>query len=181
MFAFNAHDGDYAAVVRLTRLAWYECDGASLLHVGGSVMQQTTVDDQLTFRTRDAIRTGLSRRLAGAGHRRASSPATTCNCINGELAAVYGPWTFQGEYLVSFMQNAAAIVGNVVQPSVGTVNYHGGYVQVLYFLTGEHDNYNKRPARSSASFRTRTSIFAAAAWRADPARGRSAPATTIST
>ncbi len=142
VFAFNATDGDYAVVGRLTRLAWYECEGASLFHVGGSVMQQAPVDDRHIFRTRDAIRTGLSSGWP--------VPASTGDIsgddiqfINSELAAVEGPWTFQAEYTTSYMQNAAAIVGNVVQPGVGTVNYNGGYVQVLYFLTGEHDRYNK--------------------------------------
>jgi len=27
---------------------------------------------------------------------------------------------------------------------VGTVTYHGGYVQVMRFLTGEHDHYSKK-------------------------------------
>jgi phosphate-selective porin OprO and OprP len=142
VFAFNATDGDYAVVGRTTRLLWDECEGASLFHVGGSVMQQSPVNDRHIFRTRDAIRTGLASGWP--------VPASTGDIsgddiqfINGELAAVEGPWTFQAEYTTSFMQNAAPIVGNVVQPGVGTVNYSGGYVQVLYFLTGEHDRYNK--------------------------------------
>ena len=142
VFAVNANDGDYATTGRLTRLAWYECDGASLLHFGGSVMVQSTVEDRITFRTRDAIRSGLSVDWP--------VPASTgplagddMQWFNGEVAGVHGPWTFQGEYLVSFLHNAADIVNNVVQPPVGTVSYHGGYFQMLYFLTGEHDNYNK--------------------------------------
>lgn len=142
VFAVNAHDGDFATVGRLTRLIWFENDGANLFHVGGSVMHATTVDDQIVFRTRDAIRTGLSVDWP--------VPASTgtiagddMQWFNGELAAVDGPWTFQGEYLVSVLDDAALIIANVVQPSVGTVTYHGGYMQVMYFLTGEHDNYNK--------------------------------------
>ena len=105
----------------------------------------TTVEDRINFRTRDAIRTGLSAewpvpantgRIAG----------DTAHFINGELVGVHGPWTFQSEYLVSFLDDAAPVIGNVAQPSVGTVTYHGGYAQLLYFLTGEHDNYNKQTA-----------------------------------
>jgi phosphate-selective porin OprO/OprP len=142
-FAANATDGDYATVVRMTRLLWYEHDGAHLLHVGGSVLLQSTVDDRITFRTRDAIRTGLSAEWP--------IPATTgalfgddMQWLNGELVAVSGPWTLQAEYLASYLQDAAPVVGNVVQPGVGTAMYHGGYVQLLVFLTGEHDNYNKQ-------------------------------------
>jgi phosphate-selective porin OprO/OprP len=31
-------------------------------------------------------------------------------------------------------------------PNVGTVMYHGGYVEVLRYLTGEHRAYNKKSA-----------------------------------
>jgi phosphate-selective porin OprO/OprP len=141
-FGTGLGDSDFAAVARLTRLAWYEYDGASLLHFGGSVLAEKPPDGQITFRTRDAIRTGLSVDWP--------VPATTgtiagsdTQWINGELVAVNGPWTLQSEGLVSFLEDAAPIVSGVVQPSVGTATYHGYYAQVLYFLTGEHDNYNK--------------------------------------
>jgi phosphate-selective porin OprO/OprP len=142
VFAANANDGDYATVLRLTRLAWYECDGASLLHFGGSAMAHSTVEDRITFRTRDAIRSGLSVDWpvpASTG----SLAGDDLQWLNGEMVAVSGPWTLQSEYLISFMQDAAPVIGNVVQPIVGDVFYHGGYVQILCFLTGEHDNYNK--------------------------------------
>lgn len=141
-FAASAHDGDYAAVARLTRLLWYTDEGASLLHVGGSAMAQSTVGGRTIFRTRDAIRTGLSPSWP--------VPASTgtiagddMQWLNGELAAVDGPFTFQAEYLASYLTDAAPVVAGVVQPSVGDVLYHGGYVQMFYFLTGEHDNYDK--------------------------------------
>ncbi|MCC7473867.1 MAG: hypothetical protein IT425_00605 [Pirellulales bacterium] len=143
VYAANATDGDVAGVARLTHLLWYECDGASLLHIGGSAMTQTTVDRRIIFRARDAIRTGLSTDWP--------SPASTgtiagddIQWFNGELVAVDGPWTFQSEYLFSTMSDAAPIVGGVTMPSVGSVEYHGGYAQLLYFLTGEHDKYNKK-------------------------------------
>ena len=142
VFAASAHSGDYAVVARLTKLAWYECEGESLLHLGVSAMQQTTVNDRFIFRTRDAVRTGL----APSWPQPASTGLVAGNdvqWINGELAAVYGPFTFQSEYLASYMTDAAPIVGNVVQPSVGDVFYHGGYAQAMYFLTGEHDSYDK--------------------------------------
>jgi phosphate-selective porin OprO/OprP len=143
VFGSALGDDDFAVVSRLTRLAWYEYGGASLLHFGGSVLVEAPADGQITFRTRDAIRTGLSVDWP--------IPATTGDLagdvlqwFNGELVAVNGPWTLQSEYLVSVYDDAAAIVSGVVQPSVGTAVYHGGYMQLLLFLTGEHDNYNKK-------------------------------------
>lgn len=141
-FAANASDGDVAGVTRVTRLLWYEDAGAKLMHVGGSVLVETTVDGRITFRTRDMVRSGLSVDWpvpASTG----SLAGDDVRWFNGELAAIYGPWTFQSEYLVSFLSEAASVVNNVVQPVVGTIAYHGGYVQLLYFLTGEHDNYDK--------------------------------------
>jgi phosphate-selective porin OprO/OprP len=142
VFATDTSD-EVGVVGRLTRLGWYECGGASLLHVGGSAAWHTPVNDEITFRARDAIRTGLSVEWP--------IPASTgvlagddITWLNGELVAVNGPWTLQSEYLVNVMDEAADIVGGVVQPSVGTVVYHGGYMQLLLFLTGEHDNYNKK-------------------------------------
>jgi phosphate-selective porin OprO/OprP len=145
VFGVNAHDRDYAAVARLTRLAWYECNGADVLHFGGSVMLHSTVEERIVFRTRDAVRSGLSVDWPVPA---STGPLAGDNIqfINGEVAGVRGPWTFQGEYLVSVLENAADIVGGVIQPDVGTAIYHGGYFQVLYFLTGEHDNYNKTTA-----------------------------------
>ena len=136
------HDGDYAVVARGTKLLWYCNEGESLLHVGASGMQQTTVAGRTIFRTRDAIRTGLSPSWP--------VPASTgtiggddMQWLNGEVAAVNGPWTFQAEYLGSYLNDAAPIVSGVIQPAQGDVLYHGGYAQVFYFLTGEHDNYDK--------------------------------------
>jgi phosphate-selective porin OprO/OprP len=143
VFASNATDGDYSIVSRFTRLLWYADDGRGLLHVGMSGVQQSTVADRIVFRTRDAIRTGLA-----SGWPVPASTGTIAGddmqWVNAELAAVYGPFTLQGEYLVSDLHDAAPIVGGVVQPSVGTVTYHGGYIQALVYLTGDHDHYNKK-------------------------------------
>jgi phosphate-selective porin OprO and OprP len=142
VFAASAHDGDFFTVARMTHLLWYYDEGASLFHVGGSAAQQTTVGGRIIYRTRDAIRTGLAPSWP--------VPASTgtiggddITWLNGELVGVEGPWTFQSEYLVSYMTDAAPIVNNVIQTPQGDVLYNGGYAQVLYFLTGEHDNYDK--------------------------------------
>ena len=93
---------------------------------------------------RDAIRAGVATAWpvpADPG----DLSAETNNLLNFELVGVHGPWTFQAEYLHSFLPDASRIPGG---PDVGTVNYHGGYVQVLYYLTGEsdYDHYNHKTA-----------------------------------
>ena len=57
--------------------------------------------------------------------------------LNIESVNVFGPWTIDAEYLVHWSHNAS-LPG---KPTVGTLAYSGGYVEVLYFLTGEHRAY----------------------------------------
>jgi phosphate-selective porin OprO/OprP len=141
VFAFNATDGDYAVTGRVTRLLWYVDDGSGLLHVGLSGRQFTTVNDRIRYRTRDAVRAGIASVWpvpADTG----TIAGDTGQFINGELVAVHGPWTLQSEWLVSFLDDAQIVV-----PAAGpqeSIMYHGGYIQLLYFLTGEHDQYNRR-------------------------------------
>jgi len=145
VFGYSTGDGDYSIVGRVTRLLWYDDDGRQLLHLGVSGKQASAVrqaasrDRVQTFRTRDAVRSGLSQDWSvPAG---ISLYGDDYQQVNVEIAAVSGPWTLQGEYLVSGLQDASV---NLAAPSPGTAVYHGGYLQLLYFLTGESDHYNKR-------------------------------------
>lgn len=145
VFGNGIGDGDYSVVGRATRLLWYENEGQSLFHLGISGKQATAYGMQgllarnITFRTRDAIRVGLSGdwpvpagiNLFGDDLQQA----------NGEMVGVYGPWTFQSEYLVSSLQDARTTAGG---PLGTNAVYHGGYIQLFYFLTGEHDHYSKQ-------------------------------------
>jgi phosphate-selective porin OprO and OprP len=58
--------------------------------------------------------------------------------INLESVNVFGPWTIDAEYDFHFVNNASL---GAHQPDVGTVMFSGGYVEVLYFLTGEYRHY----------------------------------------
>jgi len=147
VFATSTGDGDYSVVGRITRLLWYSDEGRGLFHVGLSGKQATAVSQSgvpgriMTFRTRDAVRTGLSQswpQVAGI-----TLYGDDMQWVNGELVGVVGPWTFQAEYLVSGLQDARKAYADA---PAGTAVYHGGYAQVLYFLTGEHDHYNKKTA-----------------------------------
>lgn len=142
VFSYNAHDDDYAVTGRLTRLLIYEGEGHQLLHVGLSGRQATTVNDRIRYRTRDALRAGIASVWpipADTG----TLIGTDEQWINAELVAVNGPWTFQSEYLVNFLQDAR-VAGPPAGPIVDNLTYHGGYVQLLYYLTGEHDHYSRK-------------------------------------
>ncbi len=144
VFSNSTGDGDYSITGRVTRLLAYGNDGRELLHIGLSGRQSSAVSQAgvpgrfQTFRARDAVRSGLS---AGwptpAGITVAGDDQQTAN---GELVGVLGSLTFQSEYLVNSLQDASATLGG---PTTNLV-YHGGYVQVMYFLTGENDHYSKK-------------------------------------
>lgn len=144
VFSSSTGDGDYAVSGRLTKLLAWENEGEQLFHVGISGRQGTAVSQSgvsgrvITYRTRDAVRSGLSNawpvpagiNLFGEGTQTA----------NAEVVAVNGPWTWQSEYLINALNDARlnfADQGRYVQ-------YHGGYMQLMYFLTGEHDNYDRK-------------------------------------
>ncbi len=145
VFGESTGTGDYSIVGRVTRLLWYEDDGRSLLHIGISGKQASAVGQAgvpgrvQTYRTRDAVRSGLSQDWpVPAG---ISLFGDDYQQVNAELVGVSGPWTMQGEYLVSGHQDART---DLAVPPAGTAIYHGGYVQLLCFLTGEHDRYDKK-------------------------------------
>ncbi len=142
VYAYNAWDGDYAVTGRITYLPWYNYEGASLLHLGVSGRQSSSIRDRVRFRTRDAIRSGLATVWpvpADTGFLLSDSKTY----INAELAAVHGPWTMQAEYLANFVHDASSPGG---EPAHVDPYYHGGYFQLFYFLTGEHENYNRKTA-----------------------------------
>ena len=145
VFSFNTGDGDYSLVSRFTRLLNYEEEGQRLTHVGLSFRNATGVSQAGVpgriqgFRTRDALRAGLSTDWpVPAG---ISLFGDEVRWLNGEFVMVRGQWTLQSEYLFSFYNDARTTFAG---PDVGTVTYHGGYIQVLRYLTCDYDHYNKK-------------------------------------
>lgn len=144
IFGESTGSGDYSVVGRVTRLWNYRDDGRFLVHTAVSGKQATAVSQAgvpgrvQTYRTRDAIRSGLSQDW--------SVPAGIVlfgddyQQVNAELAIVSGPWTLQSEYLVSGHQDTRQSLDD---PVAGTVVYHGGYIQLFRFLTNDHDHYEK--------------------------------------
>ncbi len=149
VFSSASGDGDYAVNARLTNLLWYEDDGRQLVHIGisgrqASAVSQAGVPGRLqTFRTRDAIRSGLS---AGwpvpAG---ITLFGDDVQWANAEFVGVMGPLTWQSEYLVSGLQDARSTINGPGQ----TVTYHGGYAQVGYFLTAKTTTTASRTVHSN--------------------------------
>jgi phosphate-selective porin OprO/OprP len=129
----------YSAGARVTGLPWYEEDGERLLHLGLGSWIGELVQNELRVRARPELRNGPGYAvpvLVDTGE----VPGARQYTLGPEFALVLGPWTVQVEWAGQFLTQAVAPNGQVQ----GTVFYHGGYVQVLYFLTGEHQEYDKR-------------------------------------
>lgn len=168
-FGFSNSSGGSMTVGRLVYLPVFEDEGRKLMHLGisGRTMeprrQYTSFDkvtglpigdpiDAVRFRSRGSIRNGppgpLNSLYADAG----LLQGTWQNMIGLEYVANNGPWSLQSEYFGSWLYNAKTtnagpVVSNGFQPapgtSVGTVFYQGGYMEVLYFLTGESRTYSR--------------------------------------
>ena len=131
-YGYSTGDGDYSVVARLTALLLYSSDDSEVLHVGISGKQATAVGQAglpgrvQSFRTRDAVRAGLSSDW--------SVPAginlygDEMQQANAEVAGIFGRWTLQSEYLISSLQDARLANSD---PTGDTAVYHGGYIQQI--------------------------------------------------
>ncbi|HEY1380831.1 MAG TPA: porin [Gemmataceae bacterium] len=124
---------------RVTALPVYEGDGERLVHVGFGTLNGELVQNQLRVRARPVLRNGPGYAVPVLVDT-TNIPGSRQYTLAPEFAAVYGPFTVQAEWAGQFLTRATPDGG----PSVGTVFYHGGYVEALYFLTGEHQEYDKR-------------------------------------
>jgi phosphate-selective porin OprO/OprP len=139
-FAFNTGDGEYAWTSRISYLLWFEDEGEKLLHVGvaGSIRQPD--NNTARYRTRASLRNGpgaLNPLMADTGN----FHCTQEDFLAGEVAMNYGPFCFQAEYLGAWNQNSVGNFGAFAGVPLGTTFVHGGYAEVLLFLTGESRAY----------------------------------------
>src|SRR5262249_38250283 len=121
---------------RVTALPWYEDEGTRLIHVGLGYWGGEIVQDQLRDRARPLLRNAPGFAvpvLVDTGE----IPGSRQYTLAPEFALVWGPLTVQAEYAGQYLTQAVAPNGQ----NQGTVFYHGGYVEALYFLTGEHQDY----------------------------------------
>jgi phosphate-selective porin OprO/OprP len=145
-FGFGAGDGQYAETGRLTWLPWYADDGSELLHLGVGASHRHLSNNQIELRGRPSVRTmpgTLEPALADTG----TIAGSTSDGVDVELAGVLGAWTLQSEYYCVFIHDA--LFPN--QPPHeglprGALFYQGAYVELLYFLTGETQAYDRRDA-----------------------------------
>jgi phosphate-selective porin OprO/OprP len=165
-FTSDFGGGDYASSTRVTGLPVYECDGARLLHLGGSYQWRradlgrtiqpggtgsTFGDTQnvVRFRARPELRdaTGIQTTLGGNPGRFIDTGfllADHVHTVSPELLWIDGPFSVQAEAAFAFTENARFLYGpGVGRPAVNPM-FWGGYAEMSYILTGEHRGYDKR-------------------------------------
>jgi len=133
---------EYIYSFRGTMLPFYDTDGRYMMHLGASYEWRAADDGHVRVRTRGNIRNGPPGPFNAVYADTTYLQASNQDLFNLEAATVWGPWMIQSEYCFSNIYDAVQTV-NVAAPAArGTVLTHGGYVEVLYFLTGEHRAYS---------------------------------------
>jgi phosphate-selective porin OprO/OprP len=124
---------------RVTALPWYDNDGARLMHIGLGTFDGELVQDQQRNRVRPLLRNAPGFAvpvIADTGE----IPGSRQYTLAPEFALVFNSLTVQAEWAAQWLTDAVSSK-NVPQ---GTIFYYGGYVEALYYLTGEHDQYDRR-------------------------------------
>jgi phosphate-selective porin OprO/OprP len=138
---------DYALTGRATWLPYYDepSDGRYLLHFGVAGSTRGADEGLVRLRVRGDIRSGPPGVLNPIYADTGNIGATNQEIAGFEMAAVMGSFSVVGEYVGTWVDNATQPVGPVPAPiSRGTPFFQGGYIQFGYFLTGEHETYNRQ-------------------------------------
>ena len=142
VFATDAGDRNNAVTGRVTWTPWYdeEAHGRYMMHFGCSSQYTGTTEDQLRIRARGSLRNGISQFWP------ITIDTGTFFChdqvlLIPEWAMVYGRWHLQAEWAGAFLNRVNTTgVGN---PTTNEF-VDGYYFQVMYFLTGEHREYERK-------------------------------------
>ena len=123
-------DGGYAFTMRGTYLPWYDeaTNGRGLLHLGLGYSYRD-VDNPIQ-RIRARAETNVGPYILDTG---SIAGVEDFQLLDPEIAFVYGPFSVQAEYLVAFYNRAGS-----------DADFHAAYVQMSYFLTGEHRVYDRK-------------------------------------
>jgi phosphate-selective porin OprO/OprP len=162
---------------RLAGTPLYEDNGRRLIHLGFSYMHQfrndstntnnsgTPTSFALRYRQRPEAHITDARTVDTGGNtnartlfapgrilpvvgQRALIATEGVNLINPEFALVWGPFSLQGEYVLSAVEASRRLARPVRNTFLTSDNptFQGGYAYVSYFLTGEHRTYKQSDA-----------------------------------
>ncbi len=137
VFGVSLNKGEYGG--RITGLPVYQDDGQFLVHLGFGTLDGELVQNQLRLRARPLLRNAPGYAvpiLVDTG----DVPGNRQYTLAPEFALVYGSLTVQAEWAGQFETHAQSPTSG---QALGTLFYHGGYIEALYFLTGEYQPYDK--------------------------------------
>ena len=144
VFGYGIGEGEYAWTSRLTYLPWFEEEGRYLTHLGVAGSYRDPNNGQAQYRARGSLRNGMG----GVNPTLASTSLfNTTDVQYGSLEFVHqmDSLLIQAEYTGAWNRNAT---GNGTSApagaDLGDVYVYGWYAEVLYFLTGEHREYEKK-------------------------------------
>ncbi len=120
-------NADWNVTARLVGVPLYEDGGEEVVHLGFGYIHQFRDDFDLRYRQRPEAH--LASYFADTDS--SSIPTDDVDIINPEFAVVWGPASFQAEYMHSFVQG----------DGTKDTSFWGTYAEASYFLTGEHRKY----------------------------------------
>jgi phosphate-selective porin OprO/OprP len=135
-FGAGAGSGEGGAVTgRITGLLMNADDGKKLLHVAASATMRSPYGDVVRYRERPEIH--MADRFVDTGN----VPAESVTTMGLEVAGVFGPAHFQGEYLMSNITTPDETGDGGDRGRAENPSFSGYYAQAGYFLTGESRGY----------------------------------------
>jgi len=124
----NSSNSNLSVTGRVTGLPIYRDEGRRLLHLGVSVSSRDPKDSHIRYRSRPEAR--FVDFLADTGE----FDAGQIKLVGFEAVALRGPLSIQSEVIVS----------RVERTDWGDLSFWGAYVQVGYFLRGDHRTYDEQ-------------------------------------
>lgn len=155
VFHYDTGDNEYALTGRMTCVPYAADDDAYLLHIGcgasyrGLDQQAAPTTGNVRIRSRASLRNGpgpLNPVLADTNFS-GRLFADNETLIAPEIALVNGPWLWQAEYIAGFLNDTLFTPNGGATVNIDQVFVQGQYVEVLYFLTGEHRVYDRHEGR----------------------------------
>lgn len=135
---------DYALTGRVSWAPIYDepSEGRYVMHFGVAGSTRGADENIVRLRTRGDIRSGPPGVLNPVYADTGNIGASLQNIVAGEFALVFGSFSVVSEYVGTWIEDATQPIGPV-PVSRGTPFFQGGYVQCGYFLTGEHEVYDR--------------------------------------
>ncbi len=138
-YADHDEDGGYNFTTRVTGLPFYQDKGRKLIHVGFAYSMRNPNKETVRYRQRPECHT--TSRFIDTGN----LPIEDSSLFGLELAGVFGPFSFQGEYMKADLDwyNPKNING---LDGYDDPDFDGYYLYGSWFITGENRNYKNSEA-----------------------------------